>query len=144
MIKNKLYKKVGKKYIEVPSYLDVDSNIILFCAFRYALGRMTYVVSSVIDAIYSAAATMHKVDKDKYVAEINEHLQEYGKIGMDFDTKDWLKLAAFLDESNRHKIEANKHNTDEWVEVEAFFYDGKYYDPISRNEYHTTREIKGR
>jgi hypothetical protein len=140
-----LYKKVGKKYEPVPAYVNVDDEILMFCAFRYALGRMTYVVSTVVDALRAAAKNMHKITKEKYIQEILDYYRKSGNIGMRMDTEEWLHLACMLDEDNSYYIEANKHNTDEWVPVpDVYKYDGKFYDRFGSKYayYHTVRNVK--
>jgi hypothetical protein len=43
----KLYRKVGSRYKEVRQELSLDQELVLTAAFRYALGRSTYIVGSV-------------------------------------------------------------------------------------------------
>jgi len=52
-----------------------DKDLILICAFRYALGRRTYVVSKAL-----------------YQREIKEHEKQYGNLGMDMDKEQWYKI----------------------------------------------------
>jgi len=137
-----LYKKVGKKY--EPINLNLDDTILLFCAFRYALGRMTYVVDSVATSIRRAAAYLDVIEKNKYVQEIIEHYERFGDIGMNMDTDVWLKLACFLDEGNSYDIEANFYQTDRWDAAEnTYKYKGQYYSRSDeKGYYHTVRNIK--
>ena len=79
--------------------IEINSNntpagysIILFCAFRYALGRSTYVVGYVVQAIHAFWPHMSESDKSLYVQEILEYEQTYGRIGMDMDKKEWYTI----------------------------------------------------
>lgn len=141
MSKEQLYIKNGKKYFPVEPYMGVDNEIVLFCAFRYALGRMTYVVGSVADSIKKASKIMSDSDKSKYVKEIIEYYTSHGEIGMNMDTEVWLKLACYLDSSNNFKFEANYYNTDKWEEFDGFMFNGDLYSRDSYNQFHTTRNI---
>ena len=119
-------------------------DILLFCAFRYALGRMTYVVSHVANIIQSNSEHMEDIEKEKYVKEILEYFNNQGKIGMSFDTEVWLKLACFLDNSNSYDLEANYYKTDKWESIKnAFKFKGEYYARSdSMGALHTVRNIK--
>jgi hypothetical protein len=68
---------------------------ILFCAFRYALGRMTYVVNEVatyiIDRRHSLSADFAKL----VIREISE-AEAKGRIGMDCDHEDWMNVRRAL------------------------------------------------
>lgn len=67
-------------------------NTILFCAFRYALGRSTHVVDCIVQAIHAHWQHLCESDKVIFVREIREHHEKFGKIGMEMDTKLWLTL----------------------------------------------------
>jgi len=69
-----------------------DNNIILFCAFRYALGRRTYVVDVVVDGILSRWARLPESDKQLYCSEILEHAEKFGNLGQECDTKSWGRI----------------------------------------------------
>ena len=71
--------------------LDSD-NLILICAFRYALGRMTYVVRVVVDEIHKRWNTLSEGDKELIVKEIREHKARHGKIGHEMDERDWITI----------------------------------------------------
>lgn len=77
----------------------VDRNI-LFFAFRYALGRMTYAPSTVIDNIKANIKNIRTNDIEVYIKEINE----CNNYGMEIDKKCWLNLKNYLeDELNKRK-----------------------------------------
>lgn len=147
MSKEQLYVKRGKKYEPVESYYNVNNEILLFCAFRYAIGRRTYVVSSVAESIAKVAPIMHDIEKEKYVKEIIEYYNSNnGEIGMLFDTELWTNLACFLDPANKFTFEANLYNTDKWVEAVGYKFNGKMYNKDGCNInswFHTIRNVKG-
>lgn len=144
MSKEQLYIKRGNKYVPVDNYYNADNDIILFCAFRYALGRMTYVVGTVVEALVKAAPIMHDSDKEMYVSEIIEYYNSRGSIGMDMDTNAWKKLACFLDPTNVFTFEANYYNTDRWEECVGYKFGGQMYSKENfTNFYHTVRNVKG-
>lgn len=63
--------------------------IILNCAFRYALGRSTYVVSVVVEQIHRVWDTLEDSQKMGFVREITEHKVKFGKLGHACDERDW-------------------------------------------------------
>lgn len=90
-----------------------DSEIV-FCAFRYCLGRMSYIVSTFTD--YAAANIRHIWTHDlelmdKEITEAEEQDQEnpshasFGRLGMECDRRDWLKLReAIREELSRRGV----------------------------------------
>lgn len=66
-----------------------DPELILSCAFRYALGRRTYVVSAVVDDILSNWNEIHSSTKERFKKEIIEHKNLYGDLGMSCDEAEW-------------------------------------------------------
>ncbi len=147
MSKEQLYVKRGKKYEPVESYYNVDNEIVLFCAFRYAIGRMTYVVSSIAESIAKAAPILHDIEKEKYVKEIIEYYNfNNGRIGMSFDTELWTNLACFLDPANKFTFEANLYNTDKWVKSVGYKHNGvmRNKDVFKSNSWFPTiRDVEG-
>lgn len=67
-------------------------SVILFCAFRYALGRRTYVVDSVVQAIHDYWRNLTENDKNIFTSEILEHNSKFGNLGMDMDKTQWLSI----------------------------------------------------
>lgn len=65
---------------------------ILVCAFRYALGRATYVVSIVVNELHSNWSELRESDRELIVREILEHKKKFGKIGHDIDEREWMTL----------------------------------------------------
>lgn len=122
--------------------LSLNEEIVLSCAFRYALGRMTYVVPAVCAELKRNYNQLSVNTKKRIAKEIQEYQNEHGEVGMDMDNDEWNKVKWLFDETNRVEVKANKHNTDEWVEVLAIKADdGKYYSIPEMFEYHTIVEI---
>jgi DNA-binding GntR family transcriptional regulator len=129
---------VMAKKKEIIKELSVDEEIILSCAFRYALGRMTYVVSVVGEELIKKQHLLGENFKYRTVKEIDE-ADASGSLGMDMDKEVWMKVRNLFDPEKRYLIEANYYNTDKWGEFEAFEMDSKYYSIDDQKEYHTTR-----
>ena len=72
--------------------LKVDREI-LFYAFRYALGRMTYSPTAVIDNIKANIDLISTNDIKAYIKEIDE-CDHYG---MEVDERNWLEFRAYLE-----------------------------------------------
>ncbi len=66
----------------------LDKKITLMCAMRYALGRMTYVVSSVTNELIKNWDLFGKGDVEVMLREIREAI-ENGRAGMEMDIKRW-------------------------------------------------------
>lgn len=139
----KLYRKKGKRYEEVEEKLSLNQEIVLSCAFRYALGRMTYVVSSVCEELIKLEPLLGWNFKERTSREIQEYQDERGEAGMSFDNDEWEYVKCLFDKDRRYIIEANKFGTDEWVEVECFLHtNGQYYtlgSNLNKGYLHTTR-----
>lgn len=69
----------------------LDKSITLMCAMRYALGRKTYVVSSVTSQIIQNWYVFSKSDKEVMLREIREAIEDNNS-GMDCDTKKWVEV----------------------------------------------------
>jgi len=66
-------------------------DMILFCAFRYALGRQTYIVSLIVDEIVERWNELEERDQEQYKKEINEAI-EMSRAGADMDEKQWKRI----------------------------------------------------
>lgn len=122
--------------------LPLDEEIVLSCAFRYAIGRKTYVVSSVCSELKKNYHRLPVHAKERISKEIQEYQNEFGLAGMDFDNDEWNKIKWLFDTTRKTRIKANYHNTDKWEEVEAVKgEDGKYYSIPEMLEYHTVEEL---
>lgn len=71
---------------------ETDWSLILICAFRYALGRRTYVVESVVREIHNSWGDLPENDKDLIVKEILEYKHRFGTIGDIFDEDAWMSI----------------------------------------------------
>lgn len=77
--------------------VTVDDGV-LFCAFRYALGRMTYVVDDVATAIERNADKIEPKLCDLMCKEINDALSR-GQAGHDIDIARWRDVHDTLQKS---------------------------------------------
>ena len=66
-----------------------NPSLMLFCAFRYALGRRTYVVSVVVENIHRNWTELPESDRELFVREILEHKARFGKLGDSIDEREW-------------------------------------------------------
>lgn len=73
------------------------SEDILFYAFRYTLGRMTYAVSTVADEIIRHAHEINGKTRLTMIKEITAAIEK-GQAGMDMDVKTWESVVAKLQE----------------------------------------------
>lgn len=71
-------------------------NVILFYAFRYALGRKTYAVSEVAEEIIHYAEEMSPNIRTLMLQELDEAYKE-NRLGMGIDVKQWMKVRFVLD-----------------------------------------------
>lgn len=115
----KIYKKVGKRYVEIEQSLPLNQEIVLSCAFRYALGRATYVVGSVCEELIRLLDVLPENFKYRTAKEIQEYQDEHGKAGWDFDNDEWNYIKWLFTPERRVILEANYYQTDNWKEVEA-------------------------
>lgn len=119
--------------------IKVDEDI-LFYAFRYALGRATYAVSDVVEALILVEPKLSWRTKEQIANEIEKAHNE-DNLGHDCDKELWLYVRNLYTPSRRFTVEANLFQSDEWVKAEAVLGDdGKYYSLDNPNKYyHTTR-----
>ena len=75
-----------------------SADTLVFCSFRYALGRKSFVVSDVCKAIADNKGQIHRNTKMQMLDEINAAVYA-GTAGMQMDVDEWLKLRAALVES---------------------------------------------
>ncbi len=75
---------------------------ILFWAFRYALGRMTYATGDVGDHIIMNQEKLSHKFKKNVIHEIRE--REYkNELGMECDRKNWINVKSVLIESIKNE-----------------------------------------
>lgn len=108
--------------------LTIDQEIVLSCAFRYALGRMTYVTSSVAAELIRLEAQLPESFKARIAKEIQECQDEHGKAGMDMDNSGWNKVKWLFDKSRHVRVRAYYGGGDKFEETDAVKGDdGRYY-----------------
>ena len=93
-----------------------DSEIV-FYAFRYCLGRMSYAVSTFCDyaKTYIKSIGRHELElMDKEITEAqikdDERPDEFGgkRLGMDCDRRDWLNLRDVIRKELKWRAESEK------------------------------------
>lgn len=70
-------------------------STIIFYAFRYCLGRMTYAVSDFCEFAKDNIVEISDRDKELMKKEIKEAIKE-GKAGMKMDVEQWEQLLKYL------------------------------------------------
>ena len=73
-----------------------DYEQIVISAERYALGRMTYIVSLTVD--YILQEIEHDKLSDRCLDIIAEDIRQAKNLGMDCDKEQWLKLLDRIEE----------------------------------------------
>lgn len=78
-----------------------DLDLVFVAAFRYALGRRSYMVFTIADFIKTNISLVPKNIIDLMIREITEAEQNhndglYKALGDDCDVETWLSLRAFL------------------------------------------------
>ena len=73
-----------------------DFSLTILCAFRYALGRMTYVTDVIPEFIENNIDDILTKDINIMIKEIDEHRQWERGLGMECDERNWLRLREFL------------------------------------------------
>ena len=86
--------------------IDDDFGLILNCAVRYALGRRTYMPSSVIRYITPLLTNLNDRTIDVFIQDIERYKTDVdkgiGSWGMNIDKEDWLRfLSKCKDEMNK-------------------------------------------
>ena len=71
--------------------MNIDNQIVLECAFRYALGRSTYVTEAVSNIMIDCWDALPKSKRIKFISEIRKASEE-NKIGMEMDKNVWWRL----------------------------------------------------
>ncbi len=72
-----------------------DLNTLAFSAFRYGLGRKTYVVSNIVQALINNKHNIKTETKQRICSEI-EHAIDLDNAGMDCDIAEWKHLMEEL------------------------------------------------
>lgn len=71
-----------------------DKELIYLCAFRYALGRKTYIVSVITDWLKLHSNELCKQAKLNMIKEINNPLR--GSLGDNCDKTKWFQLRDYF------------------------------------------------
>lgn len=108
-------KKVADYYIELDSeriieiedkpelkLSRVDFRLLILSAFRYALGRMTYIVPVVANVIRESKDELDNQATDMIIQEIEEAEKRDG-LGMECDIEVWLRLKKELEDFRSSK-----------------------------------------
>ncbi len=74
---------------------DINQDILLFCAFRYALGR-SYVPSAIERIIIDNWDNMPPVTREKFKKEIQEAL-DLDRAGDAHDVEGWMRILLLKD-----------------------------------------------
>lgn len=88
--------------------LSLDQTILMFCAFRYALGCHTYVVGSVARTLIDNYANFCQTERDRYVKEIDQWYFTNIKNAKEHptDTAWWMKVESLFRTEHRIKVKA--------------------------------------
>lgn len=98
------YKNIFNIMEERAKNLTLDQEITLSCAFRYALGRMTYVTSSVTSELIRLESQLPQTFKSRIAKEIQEYQDEHGSAGMDMDNREWNKVKWLFDKGRHVRV----------------------------------------
>ena len=74
---------------------EADKDMLLFCAFRYAIGRRTYIVSLVGDLLIKYKGDVSSESKELILKEIGQAIA-VGMGGMDCDVAVWTNVIKEL------------------------------------------------
>ena len=69
-----------------------DKELVLLCAFRYALGRRTYIVSMIVKEIINNWNNIIPELQSKLKYEIINYKETYTNLGMECDEVQWNKI----------------------------------------------------
>jgi hypothetical protein len=75
--------------------ITLDQDITIGCAFRYALGRRTYVIDSVASEIERQVDEISTKTLARFVREIGDAIDNKSA-GMDMDERRWLECRAII------------------------------------------------
>ena len=79
-------------------------ELIVVCAVRYALGRMTYIVAEVCDYVASKKDSLSQQCINSIISDVEENLEMCRKmgrtLGMECDEQRWVRL---LDDLKQYK-----------------------------------------
>lgn len=85
-----------------------DTYHILYCSFKYALGRHTYVVGSIARTLIDSYGILNDFERERYVKDIDGWFNTDRKDARyhNFDTTKWFKVRALFYKPNRIMVKA--------------------------------------
>ena len=86
--------RTGEIYID---FEDVNQSILLICAFRYALGRRTYVVGAIADIIKANWDHMSQSRRNFYRQEIQKAISDGRAGSVMIDIPEWMSVLHMID-----------------------------------------------
>lgn len=99
---------MDKNKTQVP--IDYDFGLILNCAVRYAIGRMTYMPSTVIRYITPLLPKLDDKTIDVFIQDLEWHQEDVDRgaasWGMDIDEYDWK---VFLENCKEEMERRDEH-----------------------------------
>lgn len=103
-------------------YIITDRRI-LFYAFKYSLGRMSFAPVTTVNCIKHNISKFSKEDLDLFIKEI----EECKNYGMDFDKAHWLNFLNYLKKiKNKNTIQFGKTNDIIKIERDILIYAFRY------------------
>lgn len=123
--------------------ISVNEEVVLLCAFRYALGRKTGVVSSVCAELKKNYYSFSANSRNMIAQEIQDYQDKYGHVDMDFDTLEWNLVKWLFDVSRVRRIRIRQHQN-VWRDIDAVKGDDGIYYSIPHTQpynYHNIIEL---
>ena len=87
---------------KVPDLLDIWEDLMVHAAFRYCLGRATYIVPVCVDWLLRLWIHLHKNTQQQIRQEVQAALDNK-KAGWDMDEECWIKLLQNTEEQDHGK-----------------------------------------
>ena len=79
----------------------MKKDTLTLCAFRYCLGRMSYIVSQMVDHLRRSWPDIHP-NIQKIIKQETKEAIERDAAGMDVDRGQWEALLRFIDDIEAH------------------------------------------
>jgi len=74
----------------------MELNDLMVCAFRYALGRKTYVVATIGELLIKHKDILSETSKAQMIRDINR-VTKTANYGMDIDKNIWIRVRTALE-----------------------------------------------
>ncbi|MBU0959330.1 MAG: hypothetical protein KKB31_05285 [Nanoarchaeota archaeon] len=78
-----------------------DLRLVMICAFRYSLGRRSYMPSSIVDLIIGNPEVFNNNDWDRFIEEIGDE----DNLGNSCDVQTWNKLIEFSKKQLKKEVQ---------------------------------------